>query len=130
MIGFQLLGGLLLCVAFYQASRMWMLDRDLQSYRAPDAAGAWFVFVPARWQRRLYRPEAHPMIADAWKAMALMYATGWAGALLMALGATSPGAPVRMVERTPEVAECESPPSSRYGAVLPPGQWTGTEQCK
>jgi hypothetical protein len=130
MIGFQLLGGLLLCVAFYQASRMWMLDRDLQSYRAPDAAGAWFVFVPARWQRRLYRPEAHPMIADAWKAMALMYATAWAGALLVALGSTSPHAPVRMVDTDLEAVECQQPASSRYGTVLPPGQWPGGGECK
>lgn len=130
MIVFQLLGGFLLAVAFYQAARMWRLDRDLQSFRAPGARGAWYVFVPSRWQRRLYRPEAHPMIADAWKALALMYVTGWAGALLLGMGTTPQAPPVRMVERTPQMVECEEPKASQYDAVLPPGLAAAGEQCK
>lgn len=130
MIIFQLLGGVLLAVAFYQAARMWKLDRDLQWYRAPDAARAWYVFVPARWQRRLYRPEAHPMIADAWKAMALMYVTGWAGALLLAMGSPPPSEPMRMVETTSEVVDCEQPASAEYGMGVVGGRWIPGEQCE
>ena len=110
---------------------MWRLDRDLQSFRAPGAPAAWYVFVPSRWQRRLYRPEAHPMIADAWKALALMYVTGWAGALLFTVGTAPDAPPVRTVEGSAPLVECREPASSsQYGAVLSPGQRVQREPCR
>jgi hypothetical protein len=49
------------------------VDRRLQEFRLPGATSAVLQFVPARWQRRFYVPEAHSMVARAWRLTASMY---------------------------------------------------------
>ena len=66
--------------------RMWMLDYRLQAYRRPDAPRSAFTMVPMRWKRRNYRPEAEPLIRQAWQAVAFMYAFGLVGAVLIRHG--------------------------------------------
>ena len=85
MIVLRIAAGLLLAAAAYFAVRFWLLDQRMQRFRTADASAAAYLFVPLRWQRRLYTPEAHPLISAAWRAMAAMYALALAGGLLLAV---------------------------------------------
>lgn len=86
MIVLQLAGVLLCAYAVVNAVQAWTLDRRMQAFRADDASFAWFIFMPVRWQRRLYEPDAHPLVDGAWKAVARMYAAATAGCILWFLG--------------------------------------------
>lgn len=85
MIVLQLAAGLLLAAAAYFAVRSWTLDVRMQRFRTGDASAAAYLFVPLRWQRRLYTPEAHPLVSAAWRAVGAMYALAVAGGLLLAI---------------------------------------------
>jgi hypothetical protein len=80
----HLLGWIAIAAAAVHAVRMWQLDYRLQSYRRPEKPRSAYLIVPFRWRRRLYREEAWPLIAQAWQAVALMYAFGVLGAILLA----------------------------------------------
>lgn len=86
MIVLRILGWLLVAAAAGCALRFGLLDRQMQRFRAPDVSPIAYLFVPVRWQRRLYTPEGHPLVSAAWKMVAAMYALGIAGGLLLALG--------------------------------------------
>jgi hypothetical protein len=86
MIVLQIAGWLLMAASARCAFRFWHLDRQMQRFRVPDGSAAAYMFVPIRWQRRLYTPEAHPLVTAAWKATAAMYALAIPGVLLIAIG--------------------------------------------
>ena len=82
----SILGWIAIAGAVFHTVRMWMLDFRMQAFRRPDAPRSAFTLVPMRWQRRYYRPEAEPLIRQAWQAVAFMYAFGVVGAVLIAHG--------------------------------------------
>ena len=85
MIVLQVAAGLLLAAAAGFALRFWRLDRRMQRFRADGASPASLLLVPMRWRRRLYTPEAHPLVGSAWRALGTMYALAIAGGLLLAI---------------------------------------------
>jgi len=80
----HLLGWVAIVAAAFHAVRMWQLDFRLQRLRRPGMPRSAYVIVPFRWRRRLYVDEAQPLITHAWQAVALMYAFGVIGAVLIA----------------------------------------------
>jgi hypothetical protein len=45
-----------------------------------------YLLIPVRWQKRLYRPEAHPLVERAWRCLGAMYGYALVGAILFLLG--------------------------------------------
>jgi len=80
----HLLGWIAIVAAAFHAVRMWQLDFRLQRFRRPGIPRSAYLMVPFRWRRRLYVDEAWPLITQAWQAVALMYAFGVLGAVLIA----------------------------------------------
>ncbi|HXE61476.1 MAG TPA: hypothetical protein VN607_12255 [Gemmatimonadaceae bacterium] len=80
----HLSGWVAIVAAAFHAVRMWQLDLRLQALRRPGNPHSAYLMVPFRWRRRLYREEAAPLITQAWQAVALMYAFGVLGAVLIA----------------------------------------------
>lgn len=80
----HLLGWIAIIAAAFHAVRMWQLDFRLQRLRRPGIPRSAYLMVPFRWRRRLYANEASPLITQAWQAVALMYAFGVLGAVLIA----------------------------------------------
>ena len=86
MLLFKILGWLAFVGAAACAFRANAADADLQALRAPGAPRAAFWFVPARWRRRLYAPEAAPLVARAWRMLLAVCALGLLAMLLLAVG--------------------------------------------
>lgn len=86
MIVFSLLGAVLLVVAVVRGFQAWTADRRMQRHRRDEPGPAAYLFVPLRWQKRLYRPEAHPLVERVWRRTGAMYGYGVAGAILVLLG--------------------------------------------
>jgi hypothetical protein len=63
----------------------WLTDRALQSYRRPEAPASLFRLIPFRIREDLYRPEARPLIQQAWRLIGAMYGLALAGMLLIGL---------------------------------------------
>lgn len=80
----HLSGWVAIVAAAFHAVRMWQLDLRLQALRRPGNPHSAYLMVPFRWRRRLYREEAASLITQAWQAVALMYAFGVLGAVLIA----------------------------------------------
>jgi hypothetical protein len=89
MLLFRIAGWALLAAGIGQALTMWTLDQRMQRHRRPDASPANYVFIPVRWQRRLYTDAGKPLVGEAWRATFTMYALALLGAVLVAIG--SPG---------------------------------------
>jgi hypothetical protein len=85
MLLMQLPGWALVCLGIWQALRMWTLDREMQRYRAPDASPAAYLFIPVRWQRRLYTDAGQPLVGEAWLSMLKMYAFTLLGGIVLAI---------------------------------------------
>lgn len=83
MVLIQIAGYLLIVLSMWQAIQMWWLDRQMQRYRAPDSSSVAFLFVPFRWQRRLYTNEGQPLVGRAWLTMLRMYGFAIAGGILL-----------------------------------------------
>ena len=64
----------------------WYTDQRLQEHRAPDVPLLATLFVPIRWQRRFYAPEAHPLVTRVWRQMATMYGLAILGLVLVTAG--------------------------------------------
>lgn len=80
----HLLGWIAIVAAAFHLVRMWRLDFRLQTMRRPGIPHTAYLIVPFRWRRTLYVDEASPLITQAWQAVALMYAFGVIGAVLIA----------------------------------------------
>lgn len=80
----RVLGWIAIVAAAFHAVRMWQLDFRLQRMRRPGIPRSAYLIVPFRWRRALYVAEASPLITQAWQAVALMYAFGVIGAVLIA----------------------------------------------
>jgi hypothetical protein len=89
MLLFRIAGWALLAMGIGQALKMWTLDQRMQRHRHPDASPASYLFIPVRWQRRLYTDAGKPLVGEAWRATLKMYALALLGAVLVAIG--SPG---------------------------------------
>jgi hypothetical protein len=86
MFLFQIIGLVLVLAGIWQALRMWELDRQMQRHRVPDASPAAYLFVPIRWQRRLYTDAGQPLVGEAWRTTLRMYAFTLLGGILLMIG--------------------------------------------
>jgi hypothetical protein len=84
MVILQALGWLCVAATAGFAVRVHCLDARLQDYRAPEVGRGAYIFVPIRWQRRFYKPEGHPIVAEIWRMTAAMYGAGILGMILLA----------------------------------------------
>jgi hypothetical protein len=80
---FQIIAWAIIAVSVFHALRMHQDDRRLQKFRTPGTPAYQYLFVPIRWQRRLYLPEAHAMVLRLWRTLALMYLFAAVGGLLL-----------------------------------------------
>jgi hypothetical protein len=67
--------------------QVWVLDRRMQAFRLPGGDARSYLFVPIRWQRALYRPEAGGFVDGAWQATRRMMGLYVLGMLLLAYAA-------------------------------------------
>jgi len=86
MLLFQVIGLVLVVAGIGQALGMWGLDRQMQRHRVPDASPAAYLFVPIRWQRRLYTEAGQPLVGKAWRTLLRMVAFTLLGGILLMIG--------------------------------------------
>jgi hypothetical protein len=84
MLILRTLGWLSIVTSAGLALRLHWLDTRLQDYRSPDVGRRGYLFVPIRWQRRLYEPEGYPLLAQVRRMASATFGIGILGLFLLA----------------------------------------------